>query len=713
MARDSSSNGVNGAKRELLAEKEADIFDEANDRFQISLSATSPDRNLAKEDFLFGEGEGHWNTDYVTSKSQESPELTINLTDALVGRVVNNIKEQRPRGKAHPVGDGADVDRAKVINGIGRHVEYRSQASVAYDTAADCAVRAGWGYARLVVEYVSSDSFKKDLRILMIDNIFSVYDDPAAVMPTGCDRNWLLIAITIPRTEYRRRYPKMDNISWSGAGDERHLDWEDKEQIRLAEYFRIREKTDTLYRLRSKEGREYNKFKSDLKDFTNPGGDIIDERESYKREVQWFQLNGTRVVEREILPGTMIPVFRCAGNARNIDGRVRRRGMIRAMKDPQRMVDYGETAKILRLGLSTKAKYIAAEGQLDGHPEWTESNVVPIPTLTYKPVTVMTEQGEVLLPPPQPIPPAEVEAGFTEFVQGMRSNLLAVSGMPNEPGQDMSGQVVSGKALQRRDKLSDQSHIQYYDNQTLMIADIWRAMLEYIPVTYHEPGRVQRIIGDDGKPTMETLNLIGPEGTKNDVTTGDYDVMMDTGPGYDTKREEGAENLIQLLSIPPLAEIISKTAPDLVFRSIDHPYMEEIADRLSAQTPEGLKKIMEELPERARNIIQALSQQNQQLQQKMQQIESGLTKAHLEATVKAHDVEKSNETKRMDVQSRDQTALAIAAMKVHGQLADTEIKTGGKILDTHVKAGHDAAAAERMIEAGNQAEKTGGSNSSG
>lgn len=214
---------------------------------------------------------------------------------------------------------------------------------------------------------------------------------------------------------------------------------------------------------------------------------------------------------------------------------------------------------------------------------------------------------------------------------------------------------------------------------------------------------------------METLNAKedGVEGVKNDVTTGDYDVIMDTGPGYDTKREEGAQNLLELLSVQPLAEIIAKTAPDLVFRSIDHPYMEEIADRLSAETPEGLKQIMAELPERARNIIQALANQNQQLQQALQAAQSGLAKDHLMATVKAHDVEESNKTKRMDVASRDDTALKIAAMKVHGSMADKEITVAGKLMDTHAKAGHEARAAERMIEAGEQAEKGNGSSSSG
>lgn len=692
-------------KRELLALSEKDIFEEARDRLQMAISDNSEDRSMAKEDLLFGEGEGHWDDDVVvTTSSMETPQLTINLTDALVRRVVNNMKQQRPRGKAHPVGDGADIDVAKIINGIGRHVEYRSEASVAYDTGGDMAVRAGWGYCRLVAEYVAPDSFEKDLRILPIRNIFSVYMDPSAMMPTACDANWCLISIKLPRTEYKRLYPRASNVSWHS--DERdNQDWEDKEEIRLAEYFRIREKTEILHRIATPAGKEYARYQSELTKL--PQGDrIIDERDSSRRTVEWFRLNGTKVVDREIIPGTWIPVVRFEGNAIDIDGRVKRRGMIRAMKDPQRMVDYGEVAKIMRLGLAPQSPWVAAEGQLDGHPEWTTANREPIPVLVYKPVTVETDQGDQVLPPPQRQPPAQIEAGFAEFVQGMRTNLMAVSGMPNEPGQDMQGQVVSGRAIDKRQKLSDQSHFQYYDNQTLAIAQVWRIILEWIPHYYTERGRIQRLIGEDGKPEMATLNdpqeEDGIRTIKNDITVGRYDVVMDTGPGYDTKREEGAENLIDLLSIEPLAEIIAKTGPDLVFRSIDHPYMQELADRLSAQTPDGLKKIMAELPERARSIVQSLASENAQLKQALQAAQSGLTKAHLDATVKAHDVEESNKTKRMDTLVRADTAVRVE-----------EIRAGGKILDTHAQAGHDLRAQERMIEAGEQAEKSSGSNANG
>jgi Phage P22-like portal protein len=715
--------------REFAAISDAAIWEEAKDRLQIASEHETDNRRRAKEAALFVEGQ-QWDNTPSTSISQDEIELTINLTSAMVTRVLNNIKQQRPRGKCHPVGEGADIEIAEIYNGLGRHVETRSEASVAYDTAADCAITSGVGYFRLVAEYVDARSFQKDLRILPIRNIFTVDMDPGAIMPSGADQTWCLVSMKMKRQEYKRRYPDASNVQWNSVGrDEERLNWEDKEEIRLAEYFRIREREEKLYLIRAADGSEMVRYRSELprrvresdgamivdltdveERFKAHGARIEGSRDSTKRQVEWFRLNGLIVIERQQIPGSYIPVFRVEGNVRDIDGRVRRRGMVEAMMDPQRMVNYGEVAKIKRLGLAPKAPWVGAEGQFDGHDEWDDANQKAYSKLVYKPVIVETSGGPVPMPPPQRQPPAQIEQGFAEFVQGMRSNLLAVAGMPNEPGQDQQGQVVSGRAIKRRQWLSDQSHYQYYDNLTLAIAQCWRVMVEWFPFYYPEPGRVQRIIGEDSTPSMVTLNQKtqepGPDGQaieriKNDLSVGRYDVVMDTGPGYETKREEGAENLIDLLRVGPLAEIIAKTGPDLVFRSIDHPYMQELADRLMASNPEGLQKIMEGLSSRARSIVQALSnqvqaltQQNQQLQQ---DLKAGITKAHLMAATKAHDTEVSARTKIHDTEVRAATALHVE-----------EIRAGGKILDTHAQAGHDAAAAQRMIEAGVNAENRSG-----
>ncbi len=711
---------MNTRDPEFDAITESEIFLEAKDRLQIALDAESSNRTRAKEDMMFREGDGQWDDDPITSASLDEPELTINLTDAMCARVVNNIKQQRPRGKAHPVGDGADIEIAEVINGIGRHVETRSEASVAYDTASDCAVTAGWGYFRLLPEFVAPDSFQKDLRIFPILNPFTVYMDPAAIMPAGQDQGWCIISIMEKRAEYRRNNPRASNAGWQD-GNRDHYEWENREEIRLAEYFRIREKEEKLYGLRGVDGTEFTRFQSEMPSeeaLQIAGISIEGDRMSSRRAVEWFKLNGVKVVQREQFPGQWIPVFRVVGNQRNIDGKVVRRGMVRFMQDPQRMVNYGETAKIKRLGLAPKAPWVGAEGQFDGHPEWDDANRQSYSKLVYKPVTIQTANGEVPLPAPQRQPPAQLEQGFSEFVQGMRTNLLAVAGMPNEPGADMQGQVISGRALRKRQFLSDQSHYQYYDNTTLAIAQCWRVMVEWIPHYFREPGRIQRIIGEDSTPQMVTLNEQVTEGegedaverVKNDLTIGRYDVVMDTGPGYETRREEGAENLIELLKVQALAEIIAKTGPDLVFRSIDHPYMQELADRLMAATPDGLKKIVEGLSSRAKSIVMALGNENAALKQQLQAVQgelnSKLKVETLRATVKAHDVEVSNETKRLDTESRERTAVQIESMRGHVTLAKEEIAAGASLLNTHAEAKHHRAEAERMIEQASQTEKT-------
>lgn len=695
--------------RDFAAISEDEIWTEAKDRLEICNTAESDNRKRAKEAMRFREGD-QWDHTVTTTISEDEPELTINFTDAMCRRVVNNMKQQRPRIKYHPVGDGADIEIAEIMNGLSRHVETRSEASVAYDLAGERAIDAGVGYFRLIAEYLDPRSFQKDLRILPIRNIFTVAMDPDAIMPSGADQNWCVISMLMPRQEYKRRYPTAKNISWTDVSrDQNRLAWENKESVRLAEYFRTREIPQKLYLLRNKTGDERAIYHNELPRKPGDGRVVIDyakeqlkklditiegDRDSIKRQVEWFRLNGLTVTERQQIPGQWIPVFRVEGNAVDIDGKVRRRGMVESMMDPQRMVNYGEVAKIKRLGLAPKAPWVGAEGQFDGHDEWDDANQKAYSKLTYKPVTVPGSQGDILLPPPARQPPAQIEAGFSEFVQGMRSNLLAVAGMPNEPGQDQQGVVVSGRAIKRRQWLSDQSHFQYYDNQTQAIAQCGRVMAEWFPHYYNEPGRIQRIIGEDSTPEMVTLNEeIEEEGVKrvkNDLSVGRYDVVMDTGPGYETKREEGAETLVDLLRIGPLAELIAKQGADLVFRSLDHPYMQELADRLMAANPEGLKKVMAGLSSRARAIVQSLfnqvqllTQQNQQLQQ---DLKLGLSKAHMAAVTKAHDTEVSAATKQRDTDVRADTALAVE-----------EIRAGGKILDTHADNTHEARQLERQL----------------
>ena len=215
-------------------------------------------------------------------------------------------------------------------------------------------------------------------------------------------------------------------------------------------------------------------------------------------------------------------------------------------------MNYWRTAETEQLPLSSKAPWVGPAGFRDGHPEWDNANQEPYSALEYNPVTVDNGQGQLVpLPPPTRQPAIEVPAGFVQAAQSAQGDLAAVAGMPHEPGQDSPGAVVSGVALAKRQALSDIGHFQYYDNQTQAIAHCGKIILSWIPV-YYSAQRMQRIIGEDGVPSMVQINTPDPATmeVKNDLTVGRYDVVMDTGPGYETKRLEGAEAMIDLLKTP-------------------------------------------------------------------------------------------------------------------------------------------------------------------
>lgn len=686
------------------AETDEEIFAECAERLRIAEQAESQNRAHALQDLEFGEG-NQWPADIFRDQPGRV-KLTINLTNALVRRVVNNMKQQRPRIKVHPVADGSQVQDAKVVNGLIRHIEALSNASVAYDTAGESAVRMGWGYFRITGDYVDPQSFEQELKIIPIRNTFTGYIDPAAILPDGSDMDWFIISSKMKRQEFLRLYPDEDKSEWSygGAGDS-IIEWQTKEEIRLAEYYRIKYAKDTLYKL--SDGRAILKSAFNREAFGLAGITIIDKRSTARRQVQWFRVSGTTIVERRDLPGQWIPVLRVEGNALDVNGEVRRKGMIRDLSDANRQYNYWASAKTEKLALASKAPWIAAEEQLDGRPEWEDANQRAYSVLKYKILKDAAGQP-INVPPPQRMPAVEVDQGFVEAGQSAQKDLLAVAGMPHEPGQDKAGEVISGVALRRRQAISDISHFQYYDNQTLAIAQCGRILLDYAPFYYGEPGRLQRIIGEDGQPEMVTLNdpqpPVAPEYTaviKNNMTVGRYDVVMDTGPGYDTKREEGAEAMMALLSIKPLAEQVMKVGADLVVRGIDAPYMDELANRLSTTNPEGMDKAVKALPKEAQAIVASLQNQLQQAQAKIQQqaleikyklqVEQGwqqteLRKAQMQGHVKAHDTD-----------TRAQASVDVA-----------EIQQAGQLLNSHVEAAHNQAAAKELIQAGTNAEMSNG-----
>jgi hypothetical protein len=682
-----------------------EIIRECMARFLIAQKAESANRQEALYDKRFINGD-QWETPVRNDRTlNDKPCLTINITAAVRNRIVNACRENRPRIKVHPVGDGADVQSANLYDGLIRHIETASSADHAYDQAVENAIDAGWGYLGIDGDYERPDSFDQELAVVGFANPFTCYMDPASVQPDGCDMRWFIETTMLARQEYRQRWGHIDTNGWQyhSAGDNLS-NWSNKEQIRIAKYWRIEYRRDTLYRLSAGPLRLGKDMLSE-QGMRAAGLSIIDKRETQIPTVCCYMLTAYTVLERRELPGRYIPRVPVYGRRQDIDGKVHLKGIVRDLRDPARLFNYAESAKTETYALQPKAPWLTAEGALDGHePAWRDANRKAIVALPYKPVKL--DDG-TYAPPPLRQEPPQPAAGFAEWCESAKTNFFAVAGMPHDPNVDLKGEVVSGVALRRRQGISDISHYDFYDNLTRSLRHLGRIMVGLIP-SYYDTPRMMRIVREDGTPEQVAINQKTAEKIKNDMTVGRYEVVVDTGPSYQTKREESAEAMIELLATP-LGEMVAHTCGDQIVRALDFPMSDSMADRLMAAIPAAQMDQHSDLPPKAQALIAGLQAQLKQQNQKNMALELEL---HSKAGIE--QMRQQGEDRRLAFKEKAETQRA--HIKAGTAMHDThvkavtahdvaEIQAGGDLLKTHVEAEHERRLAKETAAAAESAER--------
>ena len=619
--------------------------------------ADSTNRAEALNDIKFAAGD-QWPVEIQNSRNVEArPCLTINKIDSYIRQVTNQQRQQRPRIKVHPVNNLADYKIAQVIEGMTRHIEVNSNADTAYDTAFDYAVRMGWGYWRINTRYVSEDSFDQEIYIDTIDNPFTVYFDPNSILPDGSDAERCLITTVMDKKVFKDYYPDADdggNFVQRSTGDDTAA-WITKEDIRIAEFFYIERERAKLYQLSdgSKMFADGDRF---FERVEAAGLTVVDERDSFRKAVKWCKMTALEILEEKTWAGKFIPVVPCYGAQVIVDDKRKKYGLVRFAKDPQRMYNFWRTAMTESVALAPKAKWLLAEGQDEGHEnEWAMANIKSSPVLRYKQKDIEGQPAPI----PSRLQPEGPPQGIMEAAGAISADLQMVLGIV-DPNQLPSGNI-SGKALAGQQNQVDLSNFHFYDNMTSSIRHTGKILLDLIPKIY-DTERVMRIIGSDGQPDMTTINQANEIGeVLNDVTVGEYDVVMDTGPGFQTKRQQAVEAMMPLLTSN---QELFNIAGDLVFRNMDFPGADVIADRLASMNPMANIDEKSDIPP---EVQMKLAQAQKQVQDMQQQLQAAQLEINNRGQVAQIKEEGANKRKLMDVTARAHNTETMAEVKVNDQ----------------------------------------------
>ena len=653
---------VSGAKG---TDKKAEILSLARDRMNIAISAYSESREDELDDLRFYAGspdnQWQWPADVLATRGavqgqtiNARPCLTINKLPQHVHQVTNDQRQNRPSGKVIPADDKSDVEVAEIFDGIVRHIEYISDADVAYDTACENQVAYGEGYIRILTEYCDDNSFDQDIKIGRIRNSFSVYMDPLIQDPCGADAKWCFITEDITKDEYHRLYPNAspaNTLQSLGVGDMSLAQWMNEKTIRIAEYFYVDYDRATLNlypgNMTAFDGSPEDKQLRQLY------GKPLKSRESDRRRVRWCKINGYEILEEREWAGKYIPAARGAGTEHEPQAPPPVSGLVRNAKDAQRMYNYWVSQEAEMLALAPKAPFIGYGGQFEGYEQnWKTANTQNWPYLEVNPD--VTDGAGNMLPLPQRAQPPMASSGLLQAKLGASEDIKATTGQ-FDASLGMQGNERSGKAILARQKEGDTGTYHYVDNLARAVRHVTRQLVDLIPKIY-DTERIARIIGEDGEADMVKINPTQPEPVKKikdqmgnviekiyNPSVGKYDVCVTTGPGYATKRQEALEAMAQLLQGNP---DLWKVAGDLFVKNMDWPGAQEMAKRFAKTIDPALMGDAEDNPAlaAAQQQMQAMGQEMEQMHQMIQNFGKSIEaqeqqRKDYEAEIKAYQAE--------------------------------------------------------------------------
>jgi Phage P22-like portal protein len=586
---------------------ETPFLAEALDRYDAAWSREEENITQGYEDLEFLSGEGQWDPDVKAERETGGrPCLTINRLPQFVRQITGDIRQMRPAIKCVPVDSKGDPKVAEKRAGIIRYVENRSDAAAVYYRGADQQVQAGRGAWEVVTEYAGDSTFEQEIRISPIEDAISVLWDPDAILPQKVDADFCFVPVDVSRGAFKRRWP--DAIADSmGDITHRHFDgWYGEDYIRVAVYWHKVPITRTLLLadnfvedLTNADDAERAEAEELVRMAASAGIPVrIEKREGKK--VRRAVITGGQVLEEPVdWPGRFIPIVDLAGEEIRIGRKVIRHGAVRFARDPQRMYNYYASAEAEATALQPKAPFVGTRKNFEKHrAEWETANSENLPFLTYDPDPLNGGQA------PQRQSPPVSSSGITQGRIAAAEDLQATTGIYNA-SLGAEGNEDSGKAIIARQREGDTGTYVYVENFGRAVAHTGRIINDLIPHIY-DTTRTVRIIGEDGQEELVEVNqpaLIdgddsaGPDygpvlegelegsglgGLVNDMTIGEYDIVMQMGPSFNTKREESREGMAALMqSSPELAAGIL----DLVVDAQDWPNKQAVKERVEMLLP--------------------------------------------------------------------------------------------------------------------------------
>ena len=636
--------------------------------------------------------------DYAKVARKGRPMLTLDRTNQYLAQIVNDSRQNKPSIQTLPADSRADVEVAKRLNGIIRHIEYTSRAAIAYDTAIELSARVGQGWLRVLPKVVRSETNEQEITIARVHDPMSICLDPNSVEPDGCDAMFGFAESTLTDKAFSRMYPKAKKASWDSEG------WFGDDSIRIAEQFRIYEEKQNRITIRGPEGNQMSVSEDDYWKIAAQTGmkpEVLGTFIAKTRKVKWRKLSGVEVLEETEFPSQWVPLIPVIGYELWVDGKRYLCGMVRRMMDGQRLHNYEASAQTEALMVQPKAPFLVSTRALEGNEkEWQSLNSGNPPYLPWNDLDTDNPNAPPVQPPQRLSPPSFPAAFNNGNTRGSMEMEASVGMSKSNLGQPSN--AVSGRAKLADQREGDTANFHYIDNLRRSMEHMGRIIVDMIPKIY-DTDRQAKIMGEDGEQSAVQINPnmpnpVAKQGGKIvaiNPGVGAYDVRVKVGPSFASLREETAANLTELsrgnpqlgaalapllvkMSDLPEADKISRVAIAMLPPNVQQVYNEDDSD---SEIPAGVKAKMMADAQQIEQMSAAMDQAGQviqdlqgQVNEKNTQVQDEAAKATAEikaaqTELKAQADALASQKRELDLQKRNaQLELDLSVMRAQEQL---------------------------------------------
>ena len=715
-------------RRDAKLSGDAETIATSLKRFQVTAEAESETRKQGLEDLKFSIGTGQWDEAVKANREIEGkPCLTINRAPSFLRQYTGDERQHRPSMLVNPVGSGADIEVAKIHQGVLRHIEVASFADVTYDDSYDWMMRTGWCPWRIKMDYVNeltwrqleaakkgrsiqnSMLFNQEPRIEPFENPFNAYLAPVR-NALGQDPLWAHVIENLSKEEYKAKYPnsQMAQLNFPTDSGSAKSSWVTKHGARVAEYWWIDLTKVVICQL--SDGTV--KLKDRLSELEKSA--IDDERETMVRKVNCVKHNAMEVLEKYGYLGRYIPLVDLFGVRLNVNGRSYKAGMVRDYRDAQRIYDFMVTRTVEQIDAQGKDPLFVPMGATENFEEFYRQ--MNRKNFTYVPYQPFDKQDRPLNPPSRANRNVDI-AGMTAIIKQADYDMKAVVGIYGPKVDQPGNQAESGFAILTRQQQSDTGMVSYSDNLNRAIRWQGKILLDLWPQYVTEP-QLQRMIAPDdsikhaavfnsqyGQSAEDAAGLLDGKAIRKayDVGSGEYDITLSTGPMNQTARQEGFKALTQVISQPALAQSPAYFSIMYLWaRNADFAGADELAKVLKKMIPPQLQDA--EPGDKDAQLAQlqaALGQLSQQHQQMVAEL------ARATDTIR---------TKRLDIESKERIALMngqiqilIQQLKDHGAASQSQLDATLAAIQHRLETLHESMSVEQEAGAAPQTPELPGS----